>query len=90
MNNYFLLYTILLNPLADTEIDFKAKYSLKFTGIINSSNVSDLAIYINNSLVSSGLTIENPIFVNANDNIKLEVSRDYTQLSRLELIGNSI
>jgi len=85
-----LLYTILLTPLAGTEVEFTAKYNLTFTSIIILVNINQLSIYINNSLVSTTLSLTSPIIVNANDDIKFVVSRDYTKLSKIELVGNTL
>lgn len=90
IKNIGLVYTLILEPNSDLEIDFQAKYDLMFTKIIIVLNVTTLLIYVNDILISNALTLARPIIVNANDNIRLVLTRDYTKLSKFELIGNTL
>ena len=90
IKNLGVVFTLVFNPDADVVMNFPAKYDLTFNQVLIVNNITELSIYVNNNLVSSALTLSQPIIVKANDDISVVVSRDSTQISRLELLGNTI
>lgn len=90
IQNIGLMYTLILEPQADVEIPFQAKYNMQFTSMILTLNVSNVTIYVNDVLVFSGIAIPKPISIQANDNIRLVTVRDSNLLSKFELIGNNL
>jgi hypothetical protein len=90
IKNNELNYTIVFKPRANTTFSFNAKYNLKFTQLLKIANIQDVKITINSTIVFEGLELTEPLYVNANDLVTIQVNKNFLQTGSFELIGNSL
>lgn len=90
IKNNTLTYTIVFQPRSNNVFSFNAKYDLQFTQIINVSNISSLVLSVNNVVVLNGLDITTPISISANDLVTVTVTKNFLQIGKFELIGNTL
>ena len=91
IKNNTLFYSFVFKPRSSTVFSFNAKYALKFTQLVNISNLNRIKIAVNNLVVFDGLNLATVINVNNNDLVTITVFKNvFLETGKFELLGNTL
>lgn len=85
--NSLITYNFIFKPQAESQMSFNAEFDLKFSSIVNVENISNIRITVNGTEVFNGIVLPNPIIINANDNIRIETTRNELLTGKFTILG---
>jgi hypothetical protein len=83
-------YNFIFKKNSPLSFSFNIECDVKFTVLMNITNISNIIIKVNNVTVLNGTNITNQIVVNANDLIFISITRINNDDSDFTLVGNII
>jgi hypothetical protein len=81
-------YSFDFRPKAEVSFSFEIQYDIKFVGLVNVSDISNIIIQVNGNEVVNGLTLSDNFTVNAGDTIFIGVTKNYLDNGKFQLLGN--
>jgi hypothetical protein len=84
-----LTYSFVWKPKSDNQFTFTALYNVQITQLANIENISRITIWINNATVFDGTVLNSPLYINANDIVKIKVYKSFLTLGKFQLIGST-
>ena len=80
-------YNFVFKKNSPNSFSFNSEYDLKFTFLAGYTNISNIVIKVNNTVVLNGISIDNPIIIQSGDLVHIQISRINNDDSDFTLIG---
>lgn len=84
-----LTWTFIWEPNSQSTYNFNAQYDVQITKLTAIENITRIIIWVNNSVVFDGTTLNTPINISANDSIQVKVYKTAITIGKFILIGNT-
>lgn len=82
-------YSFVWKPKTETQFTFTAQYNVTFTQLTDISNITRIIINVNNQVIFDGTVLGSSIVLNANDNVKITIYKNFLDIGMFKLIGST-